>query len=78
MEEGQAAGAAAVISILNKVSVPQMTEQPDLVHALQAALHDQGAYLLPETLAAIGHRPDSSSTVGDHQPPVAAAPASGH
>jgi len=78
MEEGQAAGAAAVISILNKVSVPQMTEQPDLVHALQAALHDQGAYLLPETLAAIGHRPDSSSTAGDHQPPVAAAPAPGH
>ena len=56
MEEGQAAGAAAVISILNKVSVGQMTALPDLVHALQAALHDQGAYLLPETLAAIGHR----------------------
>ncbi len=79
MEEGQAAGAAAVISILNKVSVPQMTAMPDLVHALQAALHDQGAYLLPETLAAIGHRtgPLSDST-NDHQSPVVAVPAPGH
>jgi hypothetical protein len=79
MEEGQAAGAAAVISILNKVSVPQMTAMPDLVHALQAALHDQGAYLLPETLAAIGHRTGSlSDSTNDHQSPVVAAPAPGH
>jgi len=74
MEEGQAAGAAAVISILNKVSVGQMTALPDLVHALQAALHDQGAYLLPETLAAIGRLPAStmvSASASRREPPSA-------
>ena len=88
MEEGQAAGAAAVISILNKVSVPQMANAPDLVHALQAALSDQGAYLLPETLdAAIGHRPVSppastlvsgASSSVQHLPSVLNPPAPEH
>jgi len=52
MEEGQAAGTAAVLSLRAKVSLPDFTEDPGLVHELQAALHDQGQYLLPETLAA--------------------------
>ena len=54
MEEGQAAGVAAVISLERKVSVPQLLEQPSLIHELQAGLHEQGAYLLPDTLASIG------------------------
>jgi len=52
MEEGQAAGTAAVLSLRAKVSFPDFTEDPGLVHELQAALHTQGQYLLPETLAA--------------------------
>jgi hypothetical protein len=66
MEEGQAAGLAAVISIDNRTSFRQMALAPELVHSLQATLHAQGAYLLPETLAATGH---SSRGLGDHQPP---------
>lgn len=52
MEEGQAAGTAAVLSLRAKVEIPDFTEDPGLVHELQAALHAQGQYLLPETLAA--------------------------
>ena len=52
MEEGQAAGTAAVLSIHAKVMFPRLTEDPMLVHDLQENLADQGAYLLPETLAA--------------------------
>jgi hypothetical protein len=75
MEEGQAAGAAAVISILNRVSIPQMAQAPDLVHALQVALNDQGAYLLPETVeAAVGHRPLASASVA----PAGSSPADRH
>jgi hypothetical protein len=55
MEEGQAAGLAAVLSIERRVSVPQLAAQPALVHELQAGLSGQGAYLLPDTLASIGH-----------------------
>jgi len=53
MEEGQAVGLAAALSIDRRVSMPQMVEQPALVHELQAGLHGQGAYLLPDTLASI-------------------------
>jgi hypothetical protein len=55
VEEGQAAGLAAVLSLEERVSIPQLAEQPDLIHDLQAGLHDQGAYLLPDTLASLGH-----------------------
>ena len=54
MEEGQAAGLAAVLSIERKVSMPQLSNQPSLIHNLQAGLHGQGAFLLPDTLASIG------------------------
>ncbi|MHB8732294.1 MAG: FAD-dependent oxidoreductase [bacterium] len=54
MEEGQAAGLAAALSIERRVSIPQLLEQPSLIHDLQAGLHGQGAYLLPDTLASIG------------------------
>ncbi|HEV2280815.1 MAG TPA: FAD-dependent oxidoreductase [bacterium] len=54
MEEGQAAGLAAVLSIERRVSIPQLLEQPALIHDLQAGLHGQGAYLLADTLASIG------------------------
>lgn len=54
MEEGQAAGAAAVLSIETRVSLLQFVDHPELVHDLQGALHATGAYLLPETLASIG------------------------
>jgi len=54
MEEGQAAGLAAVLSLERRVSVPQLTAQPSLIHTLQAGLSGQGAYLLPDTLASIG------------------------
>ncbi len=69
MEEGQAAGAAAVISIDNRLSFRQMALAPDLVHTLQLALHAEGAYLLPETLLAAGQ---SSRGLGDRQPAVPA------
>jgi len=54
MVEGQAAGLAAVLSIERRVSIPQLLEQPALIHDLQSGLHGQGAYLLPDTLASIG------------------------
>jgi hypothetical protein len=57
MEEGQAAGIAAVLSIQQRVSMPQFAARPVLIHRLQAALHDQGAYLPAATLAAIGTPP---------------------
>ncbi|HKV43740.1 MAG TPA: FAD-dependent oxidoreductase [bacterium] len=52
MEEGQAAGAAAVLSIRAKVMISRFTEAPALVHELQGTLYEQGQYLLPETMAA--------------------------
>ncbi len=52
MEEGQAVGVAAVLSIRARIAVPRFTEQPPLVHELQETLYAQGAYLLPETVAA--------------------------
>lgn len=55
MEEGQAAGAAAVLSMREQVSVHQLARNRDLVHELQSALYDQGVYLLPETVAALDH-----------------------
>jgi hypothetical protein len=54
MEEGQAAGAAAVLSIRAKLSFKQFAERPQVVRNLQATLHTQGAYFTAETLAAIG------------------------
>lgn len=53
MEEGQAAGLAAVLSIETRVSCRQMSEHPALIHLLQAALETQRAYLPPETLASL-------------------------
>jgi len=52
MEEGQAAGVAAVLSVRAHLSFPRFTEQPVAVHDLQDVLYAQGAYLLPETIAA--------------------------
>ncbi|HLW48368.1 MAG TPA: FAD-dependent oxidoreductase [bacterium] len=54
MEEGQAAGIAAVISIRRRVSVPQLAERPALIYELQAGLHDQGAFLPSEMPATAG------------------------
>jgi hypothetical protein len=54
MEEGQAAGTAAVLSLRARMMLPQFSEQPALVHELQETLSGQGAYLLPETVAAAG------------------------
>jgi hypothetical protein len=57
MEEGQAAGLAAALSLERRVSIPQMVEHAELIHDLQGNLHGQGAYLLPETLASLGAMP---------------------
>jgi len=57
MEEGQAAGVAAVLSIRAHLSFPRFTEQPLAVHELQDTLYAQGAYLLPETVAAASGNP---------------------
>ena len=46
--------AVAELSLERRVSVPQLTAQPSLIHTLQAGLSGQGAYLLPDTLASIG------------------------
>ncbi|HET7266170.1 MAG TPA: FAD-dependent oxidoreductase [bacterium] len=54
MEEGQAVGVAAALSLERRVSVPQLAEQPSLIHELQAGLHGQGAFLLPDTLESLG------------------------
>lgn len=53
MEEGQAAGLAAVLSLQARVSIRKMAETPALVHQLQAALYAEGAYLPPETLSSL-------------------------
>jgi hypothetical protein len=56
MEEGQAAGAAAALSIRDRVAFPRIARNVALVHALQGLLYVQGAYLLPETVASTdGH-----------------------
>lgn len=57
MVEGQAAGVASVLSLRARVAFPQFIEQPTLVHDLQEALYAQGAYLLPETVAAASGSP---------------------
>ncbi|HLW60540.1 MAG TPA: FAD-dependent oxidoreductase [bacterium] len=57
MEEGQAAGAATVLSIHAKTLIPRFTEDPALVHELQGTLYTQGQYLLPETIAAAAGNP---------------------
>ncbi len=56
MEEGQAAGVAAVLSIRARTMFPKFSQAPALVHELQETLTTptQGAYLLPETVAAAG------------------------
>ena len=51
VEEGQAAGAAAVLSVRDHVTFPQLAKDTGLIHALQGLLYVQGAYLLPETVA---------------------------
>jgi hypothetical protein len=67
MEEGQAAGAAAVLSIESKQLIPLFAVQPSLVHELQNTLQAQGVYLLPETIAAAGGP-------GGHWPGAARSP----
>jgi hypothetical protein len=62
MEEGQAAGAAAVLSVDAKVSFPQLAERPELVHALQESLLVHGVYLLPETIASMHSTTSEQST----------------
>ena len=57
MEEGQAAGVAAALSLQAKIMFPRFAEQPALVHELQETLYAQGAYLLPETVAAASGSP---------------------
>jgi hypothetical protein len=54
MEEGQAAGVAAVLSIQARTNFSKFSQTPALVHELQETLTTpaQGAYLLPETVAA--------------------------
>jgi hypothetical protein len=54
MEEGQAAGIAAAVSIQHRVSIPQLAERPPLIYRVQAGLHDQGAFLPSDTLVTIG------------------------
>jgi hypothetical protein len=56
MEEGQAAGVAAVLSIRARTTFPRFSQAPALVHELQETLVTpaQGAYLLTETVAAAG------------------------
>ncbi len=71
MEEGQAAGAAAALSIRSHVSFWRLVERAELVHELQVVLYEQGAYLLPETIATIdrpGVRPPSPPFVGPETP----------
>lgn len=64
MEEGQAAGIAAVLSIQHRVSMPQLAERPALMYELQAGLRDQGAFLPSVTLAVIGQdTPPSAARV---------------
>lgn len=72
MEEGQAAGAVAVLSIGAKVSILQFAERPALVRGLQEAIHAQDAYLLPETLASIGHGPRAWREPSRSAPPPSA------
>jgi hypothetical protein len=67
MEEGQAAGVAAVLSIRDHLTFPRFTEQPSAVHDLQDMLFTQGAYLLPETVAAASGGP-SHPGLGTTQP----------
>lgn len=75
MEEGQAAGIAAVLSLRARVSVRKLAESPSLVRQLQAGLYVQGAYLLPETVATIdlsapwpARRPPSGDFTSPKQP----------
>ncbi len=70
MEEGQAAGAAAVLSMQQRVSFRQLAERPVLVHALQEELHALGAYLPPETLSSLGQ----VTPPGPEQPSTPAGP----
>jgi hypothetical protein len=75
MEEGQAAGVAAVISMENRTSFRQMALSPELVHSLQTTLHAQGAYLLPETVAAAGRLPRGLDHQSGGPTPIAQTPA---
>ena len=77
MEEGQAAGVAAVLSIRARVTLPRFAEAPPLVHELQETLFTQGAYLLPETMAAaVGSSPNHvTGRDGDSAAPPGGGPA---
>jgi hypothetical protein len=77
MEEGQAAGVAAVLSIRARAPLPRFVESPPLVHELQETLYTQGAYLPPETMAAaVGSSPArvNGPAVGVPRAPKAADP----
>lgn len=68
MEEGQAAGVAAVLSIRARTLFPKFSQAPALVHELQESLTSaaQGAYLLPETVAAAAGSTPSTGTGSSH------------
>ncbi len=53
MEEGQAAGVAAALSLLARVSIRKMAETRALVRRLQGILYVQGVYLPPKTVSTI-------------------------
>jgi FAD-dependent oxidoreductase family protein len=78
MEEGQAAGLAAVLSIRNKLLIRRFADEPSMVHELQTTLYSQGAYLLPETLAAASgprhHWPGAAPAPVAPKPPKAETP----
>jgi hypothetical protein len=89
MEEGQAAGVAAVLSLRARMSLPKFSQAPALVHELQETLTSaaQGAYLLPETVAAASgsvpstgtnpsHGTMTSGSAPSHSAPHSAAPPS--
>ncbi len=73
MEEGQAAGAAAVLSIREKLSFRQLAERPAVVRDLQGMLHTQGAYLPPEMLVTIGQTTPPWPAPGQPKAPGGAA-----
>jgi len=78
MEEGQAAGTAAVLSLRDRVLVSRFADTPTLVHELQETLSRAGAYLPAETLAAAqgpdGRTPASATHRASPPLAVPAAP----
>ncbi len=79
MEEGHAAGVAAVLSIRARAMFPKFSQAPALVHELQETLAAQGAYLLPETVAAAsGANPSPSPSTPSPPRGTTSGPAPAH